>query len=223
MALFGMTAATCFAQQASHDFAAITECLKKAVEDAPLDGACLLVVKDGKTIYEQCFGKYKPDTLVSIASASKWLSAATIMTLVDAGKLSLDDSVSKYLPKFTGTKGEITIRQLLSHTSGLPGDHPAIGCCRRKPFERWRRIKPEVLSRNQPRWRGSRLDRNMGLENGSTGRTRTVRASRLAAPEPSVSDHGLTETTTCWECLWLRFGIVGPSGLWPRWATSRIE
>lgn len=113
-----------------YDFIGITTSLKKAVEDAPLDGVCLLVVKDGQTICEQCFGKYKPDTVVPIASASKWLSAATIMTLVDEGRLSLDDPVSKYSPKFTGKKGEITIRQLLSHTSGLPGDDPAIGTFR---------------------------------------------------------------------------------------------
>jgi len=48
------------------------------------------------------------------------------MTLVDEGKLGLDDPVSKHLLKFTGRKGEITIRQLLSHTSGLPSQHPAL-------------------------------------------------------------------------------------------------
>lgn len=113
-----------------YDFTAVSDSLKKIVEEAPLDGACLLVVKNGGSIYEQCFGKYTSDTVVAVASASKWLSAATIMTLVDDGKLSLDDPVSKYLPKFTGKKGEITIRQLFSHTSGLPGDHPAIGTFR---------------------------------------------------------------------------------------------
>jgi CubicO group peptidase (beta-lactamase class C family) len=52
------------------------------------------------------------------------------MTLVDEGKLSLDDPVSKFLPKFTGKKGDITIRQILSHTSGLPGDDPDIATFR---------------------------------------------------------------------------------------------
>ena len=118
------------AQAIEYDFSPIIEPLKRVVAEAPLDGACLLVVKDGKTIYEQCFGKYKPDTVVAIASSSKWLSAATIMTLVDEGKLKLDDPVSKFLPKFTDKKGQITIRQLLSHTSGLPGEHQAIGTFR---------------------------------------------------------------------------------------------
>lgn len=44
------------------------------------------------------------------------------MTLVDEGKLSLDDTVSKYLPEFGGEKSNITIRQLFSHTSGLPSE-----------------------------------------------------------------------------------------------------
>ena len=127
---FGLHASGRHSLAAGYDFTGITTSLKKAVEDAPLDGACLLVVKDSEMIYEHCFSKYKPETVVSIASASKWLSAATIMTLVDEGKLSLDDPVSKHLPRFTGKKGEITIRQLLSHTSGLPGDDPAIGTFR---------------------------------------------------------------------------------------------
>jgi CubicO group peptidase (beta-lactamase class C family) len=118
--LIGATCTWSVAQATEYDFGPITASLKKAVEEAPLDGACLLVIKDGKTIYEQCFGKYTPDTVVAIASSSKWFSSATIMTLVDEGKLKLDDPVSKYLPKFTGKKGQITIRQLLSHTSGLP-------------------------------------------------------------------------------------------------------
>lgn len=110
----------------SYDFSRLMASIRQAVEEAPLEGACLLVVRDGQTMTEQCFGRYTPDTVVPIASASKWLSAATIMTLVDEGKLSLDDPVSKYLPKFTGKKGQITIRQLLSHTSGLPGQAPAL-------------------------------------------------------------------------------------------------
>ena len=106
------------------DTSKLTGSIQKVVEDGKLPGACLLVVQDGQTIYDQCFGTYKPDTVVAIASASKWFAAATIMTLVDEGKLSLDDPVSKFLPRFTGKKGQITLRQLLSHTSGSPGHIP---------------------------------------------------------------------------------------------------
>src|SRR5450759_1536934 len=44
------------------------------------------------------------------------------MSVVDEGRLSLDDHVIKYIPSFSGDKSSITIRQLLSHTSGLPAD-----------------------------------------------------------------------------------------------------
>ena len=55
-----------------------------------------------------------------IASCSKWLSAALIMTFVDEGKLSLNDSVGKFLPVMTANgKGNIRIWQCLSHTTGI--------------------------------------------------------------------------------------------------------
>jgi CubicO group peptidase (beta-lactamase class C family) len=81
-------------------------------------GAGLLIAKDGRVLYERYFGTYTPDTVVFIASAGKWLAAATIMTLVDEGTLSLDDPASKWLPMLQGTQGRATIRQMLSHTSG---------------------------------------------------------------------------------------------------------
>ena len=84
-----------------------------------LDGAGLLVVANGTEYRNTTYGKYRNDTVIPIASASKWLTAATMMTLVDEGKVSLDDRVSTYLPEFTGTTGTATIRQLLSHTSGI--------------------------------------------------------------------------------------------------------
>lgn len=85
-------------------------------------GAALVLIKDDNVIYRKSFGTHTADKVVPIASASKWLSGAVIMTLVDEGKLSLDDTVSKYLPEFGGEKSGITIRHLLSHTSGLPSE-----------------------------------------------------------------------------------------------------
>ena len=68
-----------------------------------------------------------PVTILPIVSAAKWLSAATILALVDEGKLRLDDSVSHWLPYFKkGDKKGITVRQLLSHTSGLPSYLPCM-------------------------------------------------------------------------------------------------
>lgn len=104
--------------QSTYDFAAVDTVLEQA---APQLGGCALVlIKDGKVIYRKAFGGYALDKVVPIASASKWLSGAVIMALTDEGKLSLEDPVSKYLPEFSGDKAGITIRQLFSHTSGLP-------------------------------------------------------------------------------------------------------
>jgi CubicO group peptidase (beta-lactamase class C family) len=82
-------------------------------------------VKDEQVIYRKGFGSHDLDEVIPVASASKWLAGALIMSLVDEGKLSLDDYVSKYLPEFTDVKSRITIRQLFAHTSGLP---PEAGC-----------------------------------------------------------------------------------------------
>lgn len=67
------------------------------------------------------FGGIKTDTQYPIASASKWLTAATVMVLVDEGKLSLDAPVSSWLPTLPPAAGQLTLRQLMSQTSGLAG------------------------------------------------------------------------------------------------------
>ena len=100
-------------------FAAVDAAIEARITNDHLDGAALLVVRDGTVIRNRGYGDYDPNTVVPIASASKWLTAATVMTLVDEGRVSLDDKVSTYLPQFTGVSGGATIRQLLSHTSGI--------------------------------------------------------------------------------------------------------
>lgn len=89
-------------------------------------GIALAVVKDGNVIEHAGYAKFGPGTVVDIGSASRWLAAAAMMTLVDQGTLALDDSVAKYLPEFTGAKAAITIRQLWSHNSGLPATDVSI-------------------------------------------------------------------------------------------------
>lgn len=70
------------------------------------------------------------DTVFRIASLTKSFTALAILKLRDAGKLSLDDPVARYVPEMgswqppTRDSGPITIRQLLSHTAGLPEDNP---------------------------------------------------------------------------------------------------
>jgi len=63
---------------------------------------------------------YKGSSRERIASSSKWLSAALVMTFVDEGKLRLDDTVGMYLPVSTQHgKGGVTVRQCLSHLTGI--------------------------------------------------------------------------------------------------------
>lgn len=102
------------------NLAPVTDLIEDSVRRARLEGASLLVIQDEQVVYQQSFGDYSLDTVVPIASATKWISASVIMSLVDEGLLNLDAPISTYLANFTGDKGDITLRQLLSHTSGLP-------------------------------------------------------------------------------------------------------
>ncbi len=85
--------------------------------------AITLVYKDGKLIYQKAFGECNLKTQAPIASCSKWLTAALVMSFVDQGKLSLEDKVTKYIPLFAKySKGYITIRDCLSHMTGIESD-----------------------------------------------------------------------------------------------------
>ncbi len=81
----------------------------------------LMVYVGRKDTTEFCFrmGQYNADTRLPIMSASKAVTAAVIMSIVESGKLKLDDKVSKYIPSFGNEKKDITLRQLMSHTSGI--------------------------------------------------------------------------------------------------------
>ncbi len=111
----------------TYDFAAVDQLLSASLP-ALGGGASLLLAQNGDVVYRKAFGDLTLDSAVPIASASKWLSAAVIMSLVDEGKFSLDDTTGRFLPTFTGEKARITVRQLFSHTSGLPtGDAGCLG------------------------------------------------------------------------------------------------
>ncbi|MBM3782916.1 MAG: beta-lactamase family protein [Acidobacteria bacterium] len=90
--------------------------LAKAVASGQLRAAVLRVETKGK-VHERAFGAAKTDSPFLIASITKPMTAAGVMVLADRGQLRLEDHAAKYLP---GLDGRITIRHLLSHTSGLP-------------------------------------------------------------------------------------------------------
>jgi CubicO group peptidase (beta-lactamase class C family) len=77
--------------------------------------------RQGKDVNE-ALHDYSFTTKAPIASSSKWLSAALVMTFVDEGKLNPEDTIGKYLPVFTRhQKGNITILECLSHLTGING------------------------------------------------------------------------------------------------------
>ena len=103
----------------------IDRAAQKALASTGVPSASVAIVRDGRIVYLRAYGNARLDPTVSarpemrysIGSISKQFTAAAVMMLVDERKLSLDDPVSKYLPTLTRAS-EITIRQLLSHTSG---------------------------------------------------------------------------------------------------------
>jgi len=76
--------------------------------------------KDDTLVFKKEFGEFNSKTQAPIASCSKWLAAALVMTFVDEGKLSLDDKITKWLPEFEKYgKNYITIRTCLCHMTGI--------------------------------------------------------------------------------------------------------
>lgn len=100
--------------------------LEKAIEDKKkIVGNDLVVViaNTDSVTWQKEYGDFKIKTIAPIASCSKWLTAALVMQMVDEGKISLDDKVSKYLPVFElYGKAYITIRHCLSHMTGIQSD-----------------------------------------------------------------------------------------------------
>ncbi len=118
---------------------------QKAVSDGSLPGVITLVARNGKIAYYKAFGMadnqtkkpLKRDDIFRIASQSKAITSTAVMMLWEEGKFKLDDPISKYIPEFKNPKvltgftysdttystvpanKEITIRHLLTHSSGL--------------------------------------------------------------------------------------------------------
>jgi len=81
----------------------------------------LLLMKGEEVLYRKDFGSYGPQTVVPIASATKWLVGTAVMSLVDAGRLSLQDPIRTWLPELPAPYGDLRLEQLLSYTAGTTG------------------------------------------------------------------------------------------------------
>ncbi len=117
----------------------------QAIEDGEVPGIVALVARKGKIVFHKAYGmannssnkKMEPNTIFRIASQSKAITSTAVMTLWEEGKFNLDDPISDYIPEFKNPKillefkeqdssysvglaeNEITIRHLLTHTSGI--------------------------------------------------------------------------------------------------------
>lgn len=112
--------------------AKIEEALEKKYKELHIPGIAIAIVKDDQIIYKKGFGlrdvekklPVTPETLFAIGSSSKAFTAMSVMMSVDEKKLALEDAPRKYLPYFrlhdSDTDSRITLRDLLSHRSGLP-------------------------------------------------------------------------------------------------------
>jgi len=124
--LFLTLAALPLAAQAPSDLdRKLTDKIAATLKASTAPSASVAVVVDGKLVFAKAFGKASIDpdrpttteTRYAVGSISKQFTAAALLLLQEQGKLSLDDKVSRYFPNLTRA-GEVTIRQLLSHTSG---------------------------------------------------------------------------------------------------------
>jgi CubicO group peptidase (beta-lactamase class C family) len=125
----------------SERLAHLDRVLKQYVDEGRIAGAVALVLQDGKTAYEGAVGwsdkqsnrRMTPETIFRIASQTKALTSVAIMQLLEEGKLTLNNPVSQFIPEYAQTrvavekdgatelvpaKRPITIRDLLTHTSG---------------------------------------------------------------------------------------------------------
>ena len=135
------------AQSSRADFSAerltrIDRVLKDYVDDNRVAGAVVLVLRDGKVVYERAAGwadkengrRMQMDTIFRIASQSKAITSVASLILMEEGKLNLTDPVSRYIPSFSKTtvavtkdeettivqaRRQINVRDLLTHTAGI--------------------------------------------------------------------------------------------------------
>lgn len=104
---------------------AAADVLKAAVSTGQV-AAAGIHVQQGSDVFAHAFGAAKStDAIFLLASISKPITIAAVMTLYDQREFQLDDAVRKFLPEFTGDgRDDITMRQLFTHNSGLPDQLP---------------------------------------------------------------------------------------------------
>ncbi|HEX6810753.1 MAG TPA: alpha/beta fold hydrolase [Planctomycetota bacterium] len=123
--------------------------MERVVHEIRLDGAGLSVVREGTELHRSVHGEFANDLEIPIASASKWLCVAVIMSLVDSGTLDLDKPVARYVKEFDrDDKSRLTLRQCLSCTGGV-APHVA-GRMRGWDMAKFAEVAADMALRYQP-------------------------------------------------------------------------
>jgi D-alanyl-D-alanine carboxypeptidase len=125
--ILGISRITLAQKQEALPMQAIDTFIETQMRKQQIPGLSLAVVRDGKLLFTRGYGladvelnaAATPETVYQIQSITKTFTASAIMMLLKEGKLSLDDPVSKYLDGTPDTWKDITIRRLLTHTSGI--------------------------------------------------------------------------------------------------------
>jgi CubicO group peptidase (beta-lactamase class C family) len=108
--------------------ARVDAAVRQQMQDQKIPGASLAVVRNGTVIKSAGYGlanlevgaAAKADTIFAAGSITKQFTASAVMLLVEEGRIGLDDSITKYFPEAPVTWKAITIRHLLTHSSGIP-------------------------------------------------------------------------------------------------------
>lgn len=129
LALILLLSTACLAQ----DFSAakIDDYIRAEMQSQQIPGVALAVVKDGNVVLARGYGfanvehqvPVKPETIFQSGSTGKQFTATAVMMLVEEGKLSLEDKITKYFTGAPEAWRDITVRHMLTHTSGM-GDYP---------------------------------------------------------------------------------------------------
>jgi uncharacterized protein YbbC (DUF1343 family)/CubicO group peptidase (beta-lactamase class C family) len=128
--------ALCATALSAQSFTAIDDAINLAIQEGKLPGAVLVLGHHGKIVYEKAYGKralvplpeaMTLDTIFDCASLTKVVATTpSVMKLFEQGKFRLNDKITDYIPEFQGGKSDITIRNLLTHFSGLQPDVPLV-------------------------------------------------------------------------------------------------
>jgi uncharacterized protein YbbC (DUF1343 family)/CubicO group peptidase (beta-lactamase class C family) len=129
-------AAVCAAALSAQNLPAVDDAINAGVQQGRFPGAVLVIGHNGKIVYEKAYGNralvpaVEPmtlDTIFDCASLTKVIATtSSVMKLFEQGKFRLNDKITEYIPEFQGGKSDITIRNLMTHFSGLQPDVPLV-------------------------------------------------------------------------------------------------